>query len=161
MDLKKIKSLIQFISDSNIDEIRIKIGNTEIYMKNRAFLKKEPYSWNPDFSTTKKSSLSSSYTSFDFPDRFYNKTETENKNQYITITSPMIGTFYRRPHPDQKPFVKVGDQIKIGTKVCVIEAMKLFNDIESEVNGKLIKILVEDASPVDYDQPLFILDPNY
>ncbi|WP_341663807.1 acetyl-CoA carboxylase biotin carboxyl carrier protein [Blattabacterium cuenoti] len=160
MDLKKIKSLIQFISDSNIDEIRIKIGNTEIYMKNRTLIKKEPYSWNPDFSTTKKSSLSSSSTSFDFSDRFH-KTEKENKNQYITIISPMIGTFYRRPHPDQKPFVKVGDQIKIGTKVCVIEAMKLFNDIESEVNGKLIKILVEDASPVDYDQPLFILDPNY
>ncbi|WP_341662730.1 acetyl-CoA carboxylase biotin carboxyl carrier protein [Blattabacterium cuenoti] len=160
MDLKKIKSLIQFISDSNIDEIRIKIGNTEIYIKNRASIKKEPCSWNPDLSTTKKSSLSSSSTSFDFPDRFYN-TEKENKNQYITITSPMIGTFYRRPHPDQKPFVKIGDQIKIGTKVCVIEAMKLFNDIESEVNGKLIKILVEDASPVDYDQPLFILDPNY
>ncbi|WP_341655871.1 acetyl-CoA carboxylase biotin carboxyl carrier protein [Blattabacterium cuenoti] len=160
MDLKKIKSLIQFISDSNIDEIRIKIGNTEIYIKNRALIKKEPCSWNPDFSTTKKSSLSSSSTSFDFSDRFY-KTEKENKNQYITITSPMIGTFYRRPHPDQNPFVKIGDQIKIGTKVCVIEAMKLFNDIESEVNGKLIKILVEDASPVDYDQPLFILDPNY
>ncbi|WP_341652752.1 acetyl-CoA carboxylase biotin carboxyl carrier protein [Blattabacterium cuenoti] len=159
MDLKKIKSLIQFISDSNIDEIRIKIGNTEIYMKNRTLIKNEKCSWNPDFSTTKMSSLSSSSASFDFPDRFY-KTEKENKNKYLTITSPMIGTFYRRPHPDKKPFVKVGDQIKIGTKVCVIEAMKLFNDIESEINGKLIKILVEDASPVDYDQPLFILDPN-
>ncbi|BAM99421.1 acetyl-CoA carboxylase biotin carboxyl carrier protein [Blattabacterium cuenoti] len=161
MDFKKIKYLIQFISDSNIDEIRIKIENTEIYIKNRTLIKNEKDSWNPDSPTTKmSSSSSSSSTSFDFPDRFY-KIEKENKNQYLTIKSPMIGTFYRRPHPDQKPFVKVGDQIKIGTKVCVIEAMKLFNDIESEVNGKLIKILVEDASPVDYDQALFILDPNY
>ncbi|WP_185856853.1 acetyl-CoA carboxylase biotin carboxyl carrier protein [Blattabacterium cuenoti] len=157
MDFKKIKSLIQFISDSNIDEIKIKIENTEIYIKNRTLIKYEKSSWNPDSPTTK---MSSSSSTFDFSDRFY-KIEKENKNQYLTIKSPMIGTFYRRPHPDQKPFVKVGDQIKIGTKVCVIEAMKLFNDIESEVNGKLIKILVEDASPVDYDQALFLLDPNY
>ncbi|WP_185860824.1 acetyl-CoA carboxylase biotin carboxyl carrier protein [Blattabacterium cuenoti] len=155
MDLKKIKSLIQFISDSNIDEIKIKIGNTEIYMKNRALMKNEKKSWNPA-NSTKISSSSSSYIS-DFSDRFY---KVEKENEYLTIKSPMIGTFYRKPHPDKEPFVKVGDEIRIGTKICVIEAMKLFNDIESEVNGKLIKILVEDSSPVDYDQPLFILDPN-
>ncbi|WP_185867251.1 acetyl-CoA carboxylase biotin carboxyl carrier protein [Blattabacterium cuenoti] len=150
MDLKKIKYLIKFISDSNIDEIKIKIGNTEIYMKNRTLRKNEKYSWNPKIS----SSIS------DYYDKF-SKKEKENINKYFTIKSPMIGTFYRKPNPDQEPFVKIGDKIKIGTKVCVIEAMKLFNDIESEVNGKLIKVLVEDASPVDYDQPLFLLDPNY
>ncbi|QIK16852.1 acetyl-CoA carboxylase biotin carboxyl carrier protein [Blattabacterium sp. DPU] len=158
MDLKKIKSLIQFISDSNIDEIKIKMGNTEIYMKNRTFIKNEKRSWNPPYPTQISSSSSSSIS--DFYDKFY-KTEEKNKNKYLTIKSPMIGTFYRKPHPDQEPFVKIGDKIKIGTKVCVIEAMKLFNDIESEVEGKLIKVLVEDASPVDYDQPLFLLDPNY
>lgn len=152
MDLKKIKSLIQFISDSNIDEIRIKIGNTEIYMKNGTLIKNEKRSWNP-------SSLTKSSISDYFYDRF-DKTEKKDENQYLTIKSPMIGTFYRKPHPNQEPFVKVGDKIKIGTKVCVIETMKLFNDIESEVNGKLMKVLVEDASPVDYDQPLFLLDPN-
>ncbi|WP_185849334.1 acetyl-CoA carboxylase biotin carboxyl carrier protein [Blattabacterium cuenoti] len=160
MDLKKIKSLIQFISDSNIDEIRIKIENTEIYMKNRALIKNQERSWKPTHPKKKIPSSSSSFSVSDFNDRFY-KEEKKNKNQYLTIKSPMIGTFYRKPHPDQEPFVKVGDQIKIGTKVCVIEAMKLFNDIESEVDGKLIKILVEDASPVDYDQPLFLLDPNF
>ncbi|WP_185857426.1 acetyl-CoA carboxylase biotin carboxyl carrier protein [Blattabacterium cuenoti] len=158
MDLKKIKSLIQFISGSNIDEIKIKIGNTEIYMKNRTLIKKEKRSWNPAY-PTKISSSSSSSISSDFSDRFY-KIEKENKNKYLTIKSPMIGTFYRKPHPDQEPFVKIGDKVKIGTKVCVIEAMKLFNDIESEVNGNLVKVLVEDASPVDYDQPLFLIDPN-
>jgi acetyl-CoA carboxylase, biotin carboxyl carrier protein len=151
MDLKKIKSLIQFISQSNIDEIRIKIENTEIYIKNEKRL------WN--FTNPKNIYSASSSSSFVSDSKFY-KEEKENKNQYITIKSPMIGTFYRKPHPDQEPFVKIGDKIKIGTKICVIEAMKLFNDIESEVNGKLIKILVEDASPVDYDQPLFLLDPN-
>ncbi|WP_185861375.1 acetyl-CoA carboxylase biotin carboxyl carrier protein [Blattabacterium cuenoti] len=147
MDLKKIKSLIQFISNSNIDEIRIKLENTEIYMKNRIFNNEKPSC----HSVSQKSSSS------DFYDRFCQ----EEKNQYLTIKSPMIGTFYRKPHPDQEPFVKIGDKIKIGTKVCVIEAMKLFNEIESEVNGKLIKVLVEDATPVDYDQPLFLLDPNF
>ncbi|WP_185852252.1 acetyl-CoA carboxylase biotin carboxyl carrier protein [Blattabacterium cuenoti] len=158
MDLKKIKSLIQFISASNIDEIRIKIGNTEIYMKNRTIIKNDKRSWSPTYPTKISSSSSSSIS--DFSDRFY-KIEKENKNEYLTIKSPMIGTFYIKPHPDQDPFVKIGDKIKIGTKVCVIEAMKLFNDIESEVNGKLVKVLVEDASPVDYEQPLFLIDPNF
>ncbi|WP_185871749.1 acetyl-CoA carboxylase biotin carboxyl carrier protein [Blattabacterium cuenoti] len=156
MDLKKIKSLIQFISNLNIDEIRIKLGEIEIFMKNRILVKNEKHTWNPKISTSYASSIS------DFSDKFNNnKTERKNKNQYLTIKSPMIGTFYRKPHPDKEPFVRVGDKIRIGTKICVIEAMKLFNDIESEVDGTLIEVLVEDASPVDYDQPLFILDPNY
>ncbi|WP_185872322.1 acetyl-CoA carboxylase biotin carboxyl carrier protein [Blattabacterium cuenoti] len=153
MDFKKIKSLIQVISKSNISEIKIKIDNTKIYIKNKTFIKKnEKNLWN-------YSKISSSIS--DFSDRFSKIEKEENRNQYLTIKSPMIGTFYRKPHPDQEPFVKIGDKIKIGTKVCMIEAMKLFNDIESEVNGKIIKILVEDSTPVDYDQPLFLLDPNY
>ncbi|WP_185858627.1 acetyl-CoA carboxylase biotin carboxyl carrier protein [Blattabacterium cuenoti] len=149
MDLKQIKSLIQFISESNISEIRIKIGETKIHIKKKNRIFRKNNSWNPIY--PKISSTIPPY------DRF---TKIEKENKYITIKSPMIGTFYRRTHPDQEPLVKVGDKIKIGTKVGVIEAMKLFNDIESEVNGKLIKILVEDATPVDYDQPLFLLDSN-
>ncbi|WP_185858061.1 acetyl-CoA carboxylase biotin carboxyl carrier protein [Blattabacterium cuenoti] len=157
MDFKKIKSLIQLISDYNMDEIRIKIENTEIYIKNRVWIQNEKRLWK----SVRSPKISSSSSISDFSDKFYyNKTDTENHNQYLTIKSPMIGTFYRKPHPNQKPFVKIGDKIKIGMKVCVIEAMKLFNDIESEIDGKLIKVLVEDASPVDYDQPLFLLDPN-
>lgn len=78
----------------------------------------------------------------------------------MTIKSPMIGTFYRKPSPDKDVFVNVGDEVSVGKVVCVIEAMKLFNQIESEVSGKIVKILVDDATPVEYDQPLFLVDPS-
>lgn len=78
----------------------------------------------------------------------------------ITIKSPMIGTFYRRPSPDKPNFVEAGDDVTVGKVVCIIEAMKLFNEIESEVSGRVVKILVEDASPVEYDQPLYLVEPN-
>lgn len=80
-------------------------------------------------------------------------------SKYITVKSPMIGTFYRTPGPDKDPFVNVGDTIQKGDKVCIIEAMKTFNEIEAEVSGKIVKVLVDNASPVDYDQPLFLVDP--
>jgi acetyl-CoA carboxylase biotin carboxyl carrier protein len=83
----------------------------------------------------------------------------ENSN-YITVKSPMIGTFYRKPSPDKPMFVEVGSTISKGDTLCVIEAMKLFNEIESEVSGKIVKILVDDMSPVEFDQPLFIVDPS-
>lgn len=81
------------------------------------------------------------------------------ESKYITIKSPMIGTFYRSSSPDKDPFVNVGDSISKGSTICIIEAMKLFNEIESEVSGKIVKVLVDDASPVEYDQPLFLVDP--
>jgi acetyl-CoA carboxylase biotin carboxyl carrier protein len=84
----------------------------------------------------------------------------EDTSNLIEIKSPMIGTFYRRPSPDKDLFVEVGDVIKAGDTVCVIEAMKLFNEIESEVQGKIVKVLVDDNSPVEYDQPLFLVDPS-
>jgi acetyl-CoA carboxylase biotin carboxyl carrier protein len=80
--------------------------------------------------------------------------------KYITIKSPIIGTFYRKPSPDKPPFVEVGDSITTGDVLCVIEAMKLFNDIESEVSGTIVKVLVDDSSPVEFDQPLFLVDPS-
>jgi len=81
-------------------------------------------------------------------------------SKYITIKSPMIGTFYRSPGPDKDSFVNVGDSISSGKVLCIIEAMKLFNEIESEVSGKIVKVLADDASPVEYDQPLFLVDPS-
>ena len=84
----------------------------------------------------------------------------EDDSKYITIKSPMIGTFYRKPSPDKPVFVEVGSQIKEGDVLCVVEAMKLFNEIESEVSGKIVKVLVDDSSPVEYDQPLFLVDPS-
>jgi acetyl-CoA carboxylase biotin carboxyl carrier protein len=85
--------------------------------------------------------------------------EEENSN-YITVKSPMIGTFYRSAGPDKDSFVNVGDTIGVGDTVCIIEAMKLFNEIEAEVSGKIIKVLVDDSTPVEYDQPLFVVDPS-
>ena len=85
---------------------------------------------------------------------------SEDNSNFIEVKSPMIGTFYRRPSPDKDPFKDVGDNIKEGDVVCVIEAMKLFNEIESEVSGKIVKFLVEDNTPVEYDQPLFLVDPS-
>jgi len=84
----------------------------------------------------------------------------EENAQYITVKSPMVGTFYRKPAPNKPDFVNVGDVINSGQVVCIIEAMKLFNEIESEISGKIIKILVEDASPVEFDQPLYLVDPS-
>lgn len=84
---------------------------------------------------------------------------TDDDSKLIAVKSPMVGTFYRSSGPDKPPFIKIGDLVEVGTKVCIIEAMKLFNEIESEVKGKVVKILVEDASPVEYEQPLFLLEP--
>ena len=88
------------------------------------------------------------------------KEAAANDAQYITIKSPMIGTFYRSSSPDKPVFVNVGDEIKKGQALCIIEAMKLFNEIESEFSGKIVKVLVDDSTPVEYDQPLFLVEPN-
>ena len=84
----------------------------------------------------------------------------EDNSKFVTIKSPMIGTFYRKPSPDKAPFVEVGSTIGKGDVLCVVEAMKLFNEIEAEVSGKIVKILVDDMSPVEFDQPLFLVDPS-
>ncbi len=86
--------------------------------------------------------------------------DDDNNPRYKQIKSPMVGTFYRSAGPDKPAFVKVGDTVDAGSKVCIIEAMKLFNEIESEIKGKVVKVLVEDATPVEYDQPLFLIDPS-
>ncbi len=87
-------------------------------------------------------------------------TPAQDDSKYITINSPMIGTFYRSPGPDKDVFVSVGEDVKPGKNICIIEAMKLFNEIEAEVSGKIVKVLVDDATPVEYDQPLFLIDPS-
>ena len=89
-----------------------------------------------------------------------NGDRTAEEDKLITIKSPIIGTFYRKSAPDKPPFIEVGDVIKEGGVLCVIEAMKLFNEIESEINGTIVKILVDDASPVEFDQPLFVINPS-
>jgi acetyl-CoA carboxylase biotin carboxyl carrier protein len=88
------------------------------------------------------------------------ETKMEDDAKYIAIKSPIIGTFYRKPSPDKPNFVEVGDTVNVGDTVCIIEAMKLFNEIESEVSGKIVKVLVDDGTPVEFDQPLFLVDPS-
>ena len=88
------------------------------------------------------------------------ETKEEDNSKYITIKSPIIGTFYRKSSPDKPSFVEVGDTIKDGDVLCIIEAMKLFNEIESEVSGTIVKVLVDDTAPVEFDQPLFLVDPS-
>jgi acetyl-CoA carboxylase biotin carboxyl carrier protein len=85
---------------------------------------------------------------------------SEDNSKYVTIKSPMIGTFYRKPSPDKPAFIEVGSAIAKGDVLCVVEAMKLFNEIEAEISGKIVKILVDDMSPVEFDQPLFLVDPS-
>ncbi len=89
-----------------------------------------------------------------------NEVKKEDNSKYVTIKAPMVGTFYRKPSPDKPAFVNVGDDISEGQVICILEAMKLFNEIESEVNGKIVKVLVDDATPVEFDQPLFLVDPS-
>ncbi|WP_185877463.1 acetyl-CoA carboxylase biotin carboxyl carrier protein [Blattabacterium cuenoti] len=153
MDINTIKSLIKLISKSNVAEIKIKMNDIKIYIKNNCCNNKVNNNYNDYLSYEKNS-----YSKCNMSEYFSSNDKKKKNDKYVTIKSPMIGIFYRKPHPNKDPFVKVGDIIKVGMKVCVIEAMKLFNDIEAEVNGKLVKILVEDATPVDYDQPLFILE---
>jgi len=138
MDFKEIQELIRMVNKNNIAELTIE---------------------NQDFRIKIKTALASSgvmQVPMMLPEE--SKSEAAAAENTITIKSPIVGTFYRSAGPDKDVFVKVGDEISVGSKLCIIEAMKLFNEIESEVSGKIVKILVDDASPVEYDQPLFLIE---
>ena len=153
MKLKEIQEIINFIKKSDLDDVSIETENIKIRVKKN----------NGNFTTIEQPKIvkteiqpQASPTENKVPEE--KKEKTSNNN--IIIKSPMIGTFYRSPNPESDPFVNEGDSIKIGQTICIVEAMKLFNDIESEVSGKIVKILVDDNSPVEYDQPLFEVDPS-
>lgn len=146
MDIEKIKSFIKFISNLDINEVSIQTNDIKIYVNN--------------FDKRNKNKFSINQKNFSNSNTFLKKNKEIKKNKNITIKSPMIGTFYRKPGPDKNPFVEIGDKIKVGKKICIIESMKLFNEIESEFDGILIKIFVKDGDPVDYNQPLFLLKIN-
>ena len=156
MKLKEIQNLIKFVAKSGASEVSLEMENVKITVKTSSDSPKvvvqEPIVIPQDQNIVKPP-LSPTIVN---PD---SKLSNDNNN-YITIKSPIIGTFYRKPSPDKPSFVEVGDAISEGTVLCVIEAMKLFNDIESEVSGKIVKILVDDTSPVEFDQPLFLVDPS-
>ena len=157
MNIKQIQELIKFVAKSGATEVDLEMGDVKICIKSppkgkinteslggHVFLPpvaQPPVAQPPVTESVMTDSVAGS-------------------NEYTTVKSPIIGTFYRRPGPDKEPFVNVGDKINVGSVVGIVEAMKLFNEIESEIAGTIVKVLVDDMSPVEYDQPLFLVDPN-
>ena len=157
MDIKDIQNLVRFVAKAGVSEVKYKNKDFEIYIKTP--LGGEPVSYvTPQVAY--QAPVSAPVANTASPVANTEATSSADDSKYITIKSPMIGTFYRKPSPDKDVFVNVGDSVTEGKVVCVIEAMKLFNQIESEISGKIVKILVDDASPVEYDQPLFLVDPS-
>jgi len=161
MDLKQIHELIKIINKSNIGEISIedKDGKVTIKQKEEQIVTvAAPQAAQVYNVAAPAPQVAASAPSASSPAA--NNTEASAKaDNLITIKSPMIGTFYRKSSPDKPAFAEVGTEVEPGKVVCIIEAMKLFNEIESEVSGKIVKVLVDDASPVEYDQPLFLVEP--
>ena len=164
MDLKQIHELIKIINKSNIGEISIEDKDGKVTIKQKKDERPIPVTV-PQQVYTVAPEVQQSTTPPPTPAASSNtplattEPQPEKTDNYITIKSPMIGTFYRRPSPDKPNFVEVGTKIEPGKVVCIVEAMKLFNEIESEISGKIVKILVEDNSPVEFDQPLFLVEP--
>ncbi len=159
MDFKQIHELINLVNDSNIGELTIEQKEFKITIRQKEEQVTQMFSSPVPHSPVYN--LPSMQQAQEIPGMAGN-TEKASPSQAIatiTIKSPMIGTFYRKASPDKPNFVEVGHDVSPGKVVCIIEAMKLFNEIESEVKGKIVKILVEDASPVEYDQPLFLVEP--
>jgi len=151
MDFKQIQELIKIINKSNIGEIVVEEKDFKIVIKQKEDQVQTVYATAPVPAPAAPATaqMPASTTPVAAP----------KADNLITIKSPMIGTFYRRSSPDKAAFAEIGDEVNPGKVVCIIEAMKLFNEIESEVSGKIVKVLVEDASPVEYDQPLFLVEP--
>jgi len=165
MELKEIQDLIKFVAKTGVSEVELETKGIKLTIK-----AKEERS-EPTFIQAQVPMAAPQPVAVAAPPvaatpnpapaaPVESSSSTEDDSKYITIKSPMIGTFYRRPSPDKDLFVNVGDEIKPGQVTCIIEAMKLFNEIESEVSGKIVKILVDDQTPVEYDQPLFLVDPS-
>ncbi|HLY71276.1 MAG TPA: acetyl-CoA carboxylase biotin carboxyl carrier protein [Puia sp.] len=161
MDFKQIQELIKIVNKSNIGELTIEEKGFHITIKQKEEHVQQIVSAAPQqMQHVAAQPVSSPSQTQSGPAAEKSKTaEPPVANNLITIKSPMIGTFYRSASPDKPAFVNVGDDIETGHVVCIIEAMKLFNEIESEVKGKIVKVLAEDASPVEYDQPLFLVEP--
>ena len=163
MDIKEIQSLIKFVAKSGASEVKLETPELKITIRTGA------PSGSQETTVVQQIPVAAAPVPVQAPapvapepvaKEAAASESTDDDSKYITIKSPIIGTFYRKPSPDKPAFVEVGDSISQGDVLCVIEAMKLFNDIESEVSGKIVKILVEDSSPVEFDQPLFLIDPS-
>jgi acetyl-CoA carboxylase biotin carboxyl carrier protein len=159
MDIKQVQELIRFVSKSGVNEVSIEEKDFKITIKtnqpqtasNAPLAVAAPVA-TPQVPVPVSAAPATPATPVSTP-------AADDTSKYITVKSPMIGTFYRSASPDKPFFVNVGDEIKVGQVICIIEAMKLFNEIESEVSGRIVKILSENSSPVEYDQPLFLVEP--
>lgn len=163
MDIKEIQNLIKFVAKSGASEVSLEMDDVKITIKTGG--EKSPVE-----QTTILQQVPQVVASHPLPaaplaaapavEAPVSEAAEASVDHYITVKSPIIGTFYRKPSPDKELFVEVGQQVKEGDVLCVIEAMKLFNEIESEISGKIVKVLVDDSSPVEFDQPLFLVDPS-
>lgn len=166
MKLNEIQDLIKFVSKSGVSEVELETKEIKLVIKTPKTAPPAPQVVMQP-AAMMAAPVQSAPVAVAPPPA---PAAAENKNtpppaasdesKYVTIKSPMIGTFYRAAGPDKPPFVNVGDEITVGKPVCIIEAMKLFNEIESDVKGRIVKVLVNDATPVEYDQPLFLVDPS-
>lgn len=161
MDLKEIQNLIKFVANSGVAEVKLEMDDVKVTIRTtlEGHAPETTYVQQiPAQPMIQQAVAPQAIAPVATPATPVAPAAEESK--YVTIKSPMIGTFYRKPSPDKAVFVEVGTAIGKGDVLCVIEAMKLFNEIESEISGKIVKILVDDMSPVEFDQPLFLVDPS-
>ena len=160
MKLTEIQDLIKFVSKSGVNEVELETSDIKIVIRTGKTAAPVMYQQAPMQYAQAPLNMVNNVAETALTPATPTAAPVNEEAKYITIKSPMIGTFYRSAGPDKPLFVNVGDEISVGKPVCIIEAMKLFNEIESEFTGKIVKILVNDATPVEYDQPLFLVDPS-
>lgn len=161
MDIKEIQELIRFVAKSGVNEVELERDGFKLSIKANAPapVAQVVAAPMPVQMAAAPAPVAAAPAASAPAAPVASAPAASNESNYLTITSPMIGTFYRTPGPDKDPFVNVGDVVEPGKVVCIVEAMKLFNEIESEVKGRIVKVLVDNASPVEYGQPLFLVDP--
>ena len=157
MDLKEIQNLIRFVAKSGASEVKLEMEDVKITIKTGQETETTFVQQMPVAAQAQQMAMPAQQQ---VEQQAPATPAVEDDSKYITVKSPIIGTFYRKPSPDKPQFVEVGQNIAEGDVLCIIEAMKLFNEIESEVSGKVVKILVDDSTPVEFDQPLFLVDPS-
>ena len=162
MNFKQIQQLIKFVSKTDVNEVTIENKDFKINIKGKSFNdgKSSKAVQHPLIPRQAQQTIVQPDPVSVVNTDPQSVSKPEKPSNLVTIKSPIIGTFYRKPSPDKDNFVNVGDEISEGQPLCVIEAMKLFNEIESDISGKIVKILVDDATPVEFDQPLFVIDPH-
>ena len=159
MDIKEIQNLIKFVAKSGASEVKLEMEDIKITIKTGSGKTETTIVQAAHMAPIQQTAAPAVAPAIaETATPVANNTDEDSK--YITIKSPIIGTFYRKPSPDKPNFAEVGTVVNVGDTVCVIEAMKLFNEIESEISGKIVKVLVDDSSPVEFDQPLFLVDPS-